>query len=116
MELGRGRSRPPWRDASGEGGLWPLCQAVYAVTIPTWLGGVGGAAIPTSGAVGGGGARRPAERAFIYKITAGCMPQHAQTLFIAGARSRLAYAAHTHLTRIKFFAGSSTVDSTRVPE
>ena len=65
MELGRGRSRPPWRDASGEGGLWPLCQAVYAVTIPTWLGGVGGAAIPTSGAVGGGGARRPAERAFI---------------------------------------------------
>ena len=65
MELGRGRSRPPWRDASGEGGLWPLCQAVYAVTIPTWLGGVGGAAIPTSGAVGGGGARQPAERAFI---------------------------------------------------
>ena len=48
MELGRGRSRPPWRDASGEGGLWPLCQAVYAVTIPTRLRGVVGTAIPTS--------------------------------------------------------------------
>ena len=65
MELGRGRSRPPWRDASGEGGLWPLCQAVYAVTVLTWLGGVGGAAIPTSGQLGARRRPRPAERAFI---------------------------------------------------
>eukprot|EP01047_Picozoa_sp_COSAG01_P102745 COSAG01_NODE_32292_length_583_cov_1.679752_1_plen_87_part_10 len=46
MGPGRGRSRPPWRDASGAGDLWRLCQAVYMATIPTWLGGVGGAAIP----------------------------------------------------------------------
>jgi hypothetical protein len=46
MGLGRGRSRPPWRDASGEGDLWRLRQAVYMATISTWLGGVGGAAIP----------------------------------------------------------------------
>ena len=52
MGPGWGRSRPPWRDASGAGGLWRLCQAVYMATIPTWLGGVGGAAIPTSGVVG----------------------------------------------------------------
>ena len=47
-----GRSRTAPRGGGGEGGLWLLCQAVYAVTIPTWLGGVGGAAIPTSRAVG----------------------------------------------------------------
>ena len=28
MGLGQGRSRPPWRDASGESGLWTLSQAV----------------------------------------------------------------------------------------
>ena len=67
MEPGRGRSRPPWRDASGAGDLWRLCQAVYMATIPTWLGGVGGAAIPTSGAVGGCGARRPAAGLFYRK-------------------------------------------------
>eukprot|EP01049_Picozoa_sp_SAG25_P004265 SAG25_NODE_265_length_10686_cov_15.394163_3_plen_1904_part_00 len=67
MEPGRGRSRPPWRDASGAGDLWRLCQAVYMATIPTWLGGVGGAAIPTSGAVGGCGAQRPAAGLFYRK-------------------------------------------------
>ena len=45
---GRGGSRPRRRGGGGEGGLWPLCQAVYAVTIPTWLRGVVGTAIPTS--------------------------------------------------------------------
>jgi hypothetical protein len=58
---GRGRSRPPWRDASGAGDLWRLCQDVYMATIPTRLGGVGGAAVPTSGAVGGCGVRRPSQ-------------------------------------------------------
>jgi hypothetical protein len=54
MGPGRGRSRPPWRDASGAGDLWRLCQAVYMATIPTSLhvGGVGGA-ILTSGDGGG---------------------------------------------------------------
>ena len=53
------------RGGGGEGGLWPLCQAVYAVTVLTWLGGVGGAAIPTSGQLGARRRPRPAERAFI---------------------------------------------------
>jgi hypothetical protein len=78
MEPGRGRSRPPWRDASGAGDLWRLCQAVYMATIPTWLGGVGGAAIPTSGAVGGCGAQRPAAGLFYRKSVPACcmrMPQ-----------------------------------------
>ena len=74
MEPGRGRSRPPWRDASGAGDLWRLCQAVYMATIPTWLGGVGGAAIPTSGAVGGCGARRPAAGLFYRKSVPAASP------------------------------------------
>jgi hypothetical protein len=45
---GRARPRPRRRGGGGGSGLWPLSWAVYAVTIPTWLGGVGGAAIPTS--------------------------------------------------------------------
>ena len=84
MEPGRGRSRPPWRDASGAGDLWRLCQAVYMATIPTWLGGVGGAAIPTSGAVGGCGARRPAAGLFYRKsVPAACPNTHRSGLAVA---------------------------------
>jgi hypothetical protein len=74
MEPRRGRGRPPWRDASGAGDLWRLCQAVYMATIPTWPGGVGGAAIPTSGVVGGCVARWPAaSRAVLAEQRRGCM-------------------------------------------
>ena len=84
MEPGRGRSRPPWRDASGAGDLWRLCQAVYMATIPTWLGGVGGAAIPTSGAVGGCGARRPAAGLFYRKSVPAASPnKHRPCLAVA---------------------------------
>jgi glutamate-1-semialdehyde 2,1-aminomutase len=84
MEPGRGRSRPPWRDASGAGDLWRLCQAVYMATIPTWLGGVGGAAIPTSGAVGGCGAQRPAAGLFYRKsVPAACPNKHRPCLAMA---------------------------------
>jgi hypothetical protein len=84
MEPGRGRSRPPWRDASGAGDLWRLCQAVYMATIPTWLGGVGGAAIPTSGAVGGCGAQRPAAGLFYRKsVPAACPNTHRGCLAVA---------------------------------
>jgi hypothetical protein len=86
MEPGRGRSRPPWRDASGAGDLWRLCQAVYMATIPTWLGGVGGAAIPTSGAVGGCGAQRPAAGLFYRKsVPAACPNKHRPCLAMHGA-------------------------------
>ena len=57
-------------------------------TIPTWLRGVGGTAIPTSWAVGAGGARRPAERAFLSISGVSDLPQHAQSLFSPGACMR----------------------------
>jgi hypothetical protein len=62
-------------------------------TIPTWLGGVGGAAIPTSGAVGGCGARRPAAGLFYRKSVPACcmrMPQHAQGLGPVWPRAHVA--------------------------
>ena len=55
------------------------------VTIPTWLGGVVGTAIPTSRALGGrrrGGRRK---YTFLSISGAGCMPQHAQSLSGRGA-------------------------------
>ena len=101
MEPGRGRSRPPWRDASGAGDLWRLCQAVYMATIPTWLGGVGGAAIPTSGAVGGCGARRPAAGLFYRKsVPAACPNTHRSGLAVArGVSIRLSAVSHAAINR-----------------